>query len=81
MPYGGPPEDDLGPTQGLAGGPGPSPRGVDDGTRPIPPDEPAAQLPPAEAQEDAERVAERSGSDAEPGRPAQQGAAGPARDG
>jgi hypothetical protein len=64
MPYGGPPEDAIGPTQGLAGGPGPSPRGVDDGTPHPGADGPETGLPEDEAQEDAERTAGGSGGGA-----------------
>ncbi len=64
MPYGGPPSEDIGPTQGIAGGPGPTPSGVDDGmpkvVRPGETPEPLAGLPPAEAQRDEGEVAERS---------------------
>lgn len=65
MPYGGPPEDDLGPTQGIAGGPQPTPSGFDDGT-PWP-GEAKIGLPPDQAQRDAARTAERSGGGPDPG--------------
>ncbi len=58
MPYGGPPSEDIGPTQGIAGGPEPTPGGADAETaRQAPPLEP---LPPGEAQKEAGEVAERS---------------------
>ncbi len=67
MPYGGPPSEDIGPTQGIAGGPGPTPEGFDDGTpKPVPP----VGLPEPDAQQDAREIAERSGSSASPQRPA-----------
>lgn len=54
MPYGGPPRD-IGPTQGIAGGPGPTPAGFDDGTpKPVP----ETMLPEPVAQEDARETAE-----------------------
>jgi hypothetical protein len=67
MPRGSPPDEDIGPTQGLtggiAGGPGPTPPGFTDGTEPRPPtgDAPPQALPEDEAQESADRVAGASG--------------------
>jgi hypothetical protein len=63
MPHGRPPIEDT-PTQGLAGGPGPSPPGVDDGTphavdasEHLPPDE-----APDEAREETAGTAGREGA-------------------
>ncbi len=62
MPYGGPPKEDVGPTQGWSGGPpeAPDPRTRTDAGIPAE-GGPAAQegLPPDEAQRDAERTAGR----------------------
>ncbi len=67
MPYGGPPSEEIGPTQGIAGGPGPTPAGFDDGTpKPVP----ETRLPEPVAEEDAREIAERSGSSSSPQKPA-----------
>lgn len=61
MPYGGPPKEDIGPTQGWSGGPpeAPGPRTrTDAGIRPQGgPATPPTQLDADEAQRDAERTA------------------------
>jgi hypothetical protein len=55
MPHGRPPSEDAGPTQGLAGGPGPSPPGVDDRTpRAAVAGDASEHLPPDEAPDEAQ---------------------------
>jgi hypothetical protein len=65
MPRGGPPKENVGPTQGWTGGPpsAPGPRTRTDAAIPAAPG-PAGpeRLPPRDAQDEAERVAERNGS-------------------
>ncbi len=65
MGYGGPPKEDVGPTQGWAGGPpsAPGPRARGDAAVPEE-SEPAKaeRLPPDRARADAEDVARRSGT-------------------
>ncbi len=64
MAYGGPPKEDVGPTQGWSGGPpeAPGPRTrTDAGIQPEAAPDEGTGLPPDEAQRDAEETARRSG--------------------
>ena len=45
MPWEGPPDPEAGPKEGIAGGPGPTPPGLDDGTPQVVPARP--ETPPA----------------------------------
>ncbi len=64
MAYGGPPKEDIGPTQGWSGGPpeqpGPRTR-TDAGIQPAAGPDERTGLPADEAQRDAEETEERSG--------------------
>ncbi len=70
MAYGGPPKEDVGPTQGWSGGPPeqPGPRArTDAGIQPAAAPDERTGLPPDEAQRDADDTARRSGGPPEEG--------------
>ncbi|HEX9050933.1 MAG TPA: hypothetical protein VF841_10410 [Anaeromyxobacter sp.] len=53
MRWKGPPDPEVGPAEGIAGGPGPTPPGLDDGTPQVVPAQP--ETPPRRAAEEEER--------------------------
>ena len=57
MPWEGPPDPEVAPSDGIAGGPGPTPPGLDDGTPQIVPAQP--ETPPAREAGEGERGPER----------------------
>ena len=68
MAYGGPPKEDVGPTQGWSGGPpeAPGPRTrTDAGIQPAAGPDERTGLEPDEAEQDAEETARRSGGSSE----------------